>query len=177
MRTRADSPTKTCTEPDCGNALRARGLCSTHYNRRHQPDRHAAKPTGCTVCGAPVLRPPSGQRRPACSTRCRRIIQYGPNSPHTGGYDWATDAARRARLAGATVIELFDRLPIFERDDWACYLCGQQTNPDASPFDLDSPTVDHVTPLSKGGEHSPGNARTACLGCNSAKQDSLLPAA
>ena len=171
MRTRADSPTKCCTQPGCGNALRARGLCSTHYNRRHQPGRHAVRATACTVCGAPVLRPAKSNRRPACSTDCRRVIQFGPDAEHWLGYDWKTDAVRRAQLAGARVIEPFDRLEVFERDGWACYLCKEQTNPDASPFDPSYPTVDHVIPLSKGGEHSLGNAGTACLRCNSAKQD------
>lgn len=171
MATQGHPRTKTCTEPGCSNAHRARGLCSTHYNRQHQPHRHAVRVAACTVCGTPALRPAKTSRRPACSTDCRRIIQFGPDAEHGMGYDWSTDAARRARLAGATVIELFDRIEVFERDAWTCYLCKEQTNPDASPFDPFYPTVDHVIPLSKGGQHTLTNAGTACLGCNSAKQD------
>lgn len=174
MRTRADSPTKTCTEPECSGALRARGLCSTHYNQQHQPQRHAAKPATCTVCSAPVHRPPSSSRRPVCSAACRRVLAFGPQSSGASGYTWASDAVKRAERAGALVVEHFDRLEIFERDGWTCYLCVRQTDPEASVFDPASPTVDHVVPLSKGGEHSRSNARTACLGCNSAKQDGEL---
>jgi hypothetical protein len=123
------------------------------------------------------MRPPSSTRKPACSTACRRIIQFGPGSLQSAGYDWARDAARRAELAGATVIQLFDRLTVFERDGWTCYLCGRLTDPDVSPFDPTSPTVDHIRPLSKGGEHTLANAGTACLGCNSSKQDDLVAAA
>ena len=163
--------TKTCAEPGCPNKLRARGLCSTHYNRKHQPNQHAARRTECTVCGTPVLRPYNANRRPTCSIACRRIIQFGTGTAAQGAYDWATDAMRRAERSGASVIERFDRLQVFERDGWTCRRCGRTTDPDTSPFDPVSPTVDHVVPLSKGGEHSLRNAQTLCLGCNSSKQD------
>jgi 5-methylcytosine-specific restriction endonuclease McrA len=98
-------------------------------------------------------------------------VQFGPAAAHTGSYDWSTDAVKRAQLAGATVIDRFDRLQVFERDGWVCYRCERPTDPDASPFDVMSPTVDHVVPLSKAGVHTLANVRTCCLGCNSAKQD------
>lgn len=160
-----------CTLPQCGKPHRAKGLCSTHYNQEHQPNRHASTLTACTVCSAPVLRPYAANRRPTCSIQCRRLLQFGPAAPRLGSYDWATDAVHRAEQAGALIVDRFDRLQVFERDNWICYRCEQPTDPDASPFDTISPTVDHVVPLSKGGEHSLANVRTACLGCNSSKQD------
>jgi endogenous inhibitor of DNA gyrase (YacG/DUF329 family) len=123
------------------------------------------------VCNTLIMRAASASRRPTCSTTCRRVIQFGPGEVISHGYDWARRAADRAREAGASVIEIFDRPTVFERDDWTCYLCGRQVDTEASPFDPASPTVDHVVPLSKGGEHSLANVRTACLHCNSAKQD------
>ncbi|WP_405883655.1 HNH endonuclease [Streptomyces sp. NBC_01384] len=98
-------------------------------------------------------------------------MQFGPAAAHTGSYDWSTDAVKRAELAGASVIDRFDRLQVFERDGWVCYRCEQPTDPDVSPFDPTSPTVDHVVPLSKDGEHTLANVRCCCLGCNSSKQD------
>jgi 5-methylcytosine-specific restriction endonuclease McrA len=171
MPTLTTLPAKTCTEPGCPNKRRARGLCSTHYNHKHQPNRHAATPTSCTVCGTHILRPNKTDRRPSCSPACRRTLQFGADAATTRSYDWAADASRRAKQAGSVVIETFDRLQVFERDHWTCYRCGRPTDRDASPFDPRSPTVDHVVPLSKGGEHALANARTACLGCNSSKQD------
>ncbi|MGW1160374.1 HNH endonuclease [Streptomyces sp. NPDC002519] len=163
--------TKTCTEPGCPNRLRARGLCSTHYNRKHQPNRHASTHVACTVCATPILRPRKADRRPICSVDCRRVLQFGLGATHVGSYDWATDAVRRAEQAGAVVVERFDRLQVFERDGWTCCRCSRPIDPDASPFDPTSPTVDHIVPLSRGGEHSLRNAQTLCLGCNSSKQD------
>ena len=37
-----------------------------------------------------------------------------------------------------------------------------------------TPTQDHIVPLSKGGDHSPGNVVPACLSCNSRKCDRSL---
>lgn len=67
-----------CTIEGCGKAHRARGLCSTHYNRTFSPDRHALSETPCAACGRVVLKhATSGNRRPVCSNRCRRFIQFG----------------------------------------------------------------------------------------------------
>jgi 5-methylcytosine-specific restriction endonuclease McrA len=166
-----NSPTKLCTEAGCAKPLRARGLCSTHYNHQHQPDRHAATATECVVCGTAVMRPTSGSRRPTCSVECRTLLAFGSRAHSTSGYTWATDAMQRAKKAGALVIERFDRELIFDRDEDICYLCGSKVDRDVSPFSPESATVDHVTPLAKGGQHTKANARTAHLRCNSAKQD------
>lgn len=171
MPTRADSPTKTCALPGCANVLRARGLCSTHYNQRHQPRRHAARAVPCTVCGTQIQRAVRAKHRPTCSAACRTLLQHGVTAGQTGTYTWAQDAARRARRAGATVIEVFDRSEVFVRDQWTCQVCGLPTDVTAPLFDPASPTVDHVVPLSKGGEHTQANAQCCHLGCNSSKSD------
>lgn len=164
---------RTCAMPGCDNKHRARGLCSTHYNQTHQPGRHAPVATACTVCSAPIMRGAHNDRRHTCSVTCRTVLTFGAASS-SSSYHWSSDAAQRARKAGATVIEIVEREYILERDGYRCYLCRDQTDPDASPFDPSSPTVDHVIPLSKGGQHIATNMRCACLGCNSAKQADLV---
>ncbi len=172
QRTRADSPTKTCTMDDCERPLRARGLCATHYNqtRYTQEQRHPRIATACAVCGTLLVRAPDPRRRPACSTLCRRLLQFGEVST-TSAYQWARDAVWRAKKAGAVVIEVFDRADVFARDGWRCYICRRECDPEANPFDSAAATVDHVVPLSRGGAHALANVRTCCLGCNSTKRD------
>lgn len=69
---------RTCTVDDCGNAHRARGLCTTHYNQG-MPDRHRKVEQTCHVCGASVVKHrPSGARRTTCSEACRRTLLLGP---------------------------------------------------------------------------------------------------
>ncbi|WP_170222754.1 HNH endonuclease [Rarobacter faecitabidus] len=78
----------------------------------------------------------------------------------------------RARRLGAVVIEPVARDDVFSRDGHRCQICGERVN-EPTPFDPQSATVDHIIPLSMGGEHSMRNVQTACLRCNSAKQDRI----
>lgn len=53
-----------------------------------------------------------------------------------------------------------NRLRIFERDGYKCYRCGKQL----TRF---SATLDHIQPVSKGGDNSYSNLVTCCLHDNS----------
>lgn len=57
---------------------------------------------------------------------------------------------------------------IFERDGFRCQYCGK------TPQDKMKLVVDHIYPLSKGGDNSPGNLITCCQKCNSSKSDKIL---
>ena len=48
-----------------------------------------------------------------------------------------------------------------------CYYCNQK-------FTAKELTMDHITPLARGGQSTKGNIVAACKGCNSKKQ-SMLP--
>lgn len=165
-------PQRTCGVAGCPKPHRAKGLCSTHYNQQHQPDRHHASTTNCTVCGTTVRRPKRADRRPVCSVTCRSALSGYDGS--STGYSWAKDAAQRAREAGATVVELFDREQVFDRDGWTCRGCGVDVSLDVDALDPGSATVDHVVPLSRGGEHTMANTQCLCLMCNSTKQDRTM---
>lgn len=52
-----------------------------------------------------------------------------------------------------------NRLKVFERDDYKCHYCSKQL----TRF---SATLDHIQPVSKGGDNSFDNLVTACLHCN-----------
>lgn len=162
-------PQRTCGVTGCPKPHRARGFCSTHYNQQHQPGRHCKGVTPCSVCQEPISRPVSTSRRPVCSVACRSALSGHDGS--IGTYSWARDAAQRARNAGATVVDLFDREHIFERDRWACQQCGITVSLDVDALDPTSATVDHVIPLSQGGEHTMTNTQCLCLLCNSIKSD------
>ena len=53
------------------------------------------------------------------------------------------------------------RLAIYHRDGFACRYCGDES----------ALTLDHVVPVSAGGSNQPRNLATACVRCNSSKQD------
>jgi 5-methylcytosine-specific restriction protein A len=63
------------------------------------------------------------------------------------------------------------RQPIFERDNYICWYCGKDTRPFiGKAVSHGTPSVDHITPLSKGGGHEADNLRTACMSCNMFKR-------
>lgn len=64
---------KVCSVDGCGKTMRARGLCSTHYNKEHQPNRHPRVASLCTYCSAPVTKGASQvhRYRPFCNLLCR----------------------------------------------------------------------------------------------------------
>ncbi len=55
-----------------------------------------------------------------------------------------------------------NRLKIYERDNYRCTYCGKQLTRFTA-------TLDHITPVSEGGDNSAENLKIACLQCNSRK--------
>jgi 5-methylcytosine-specific restriction endonuclease McrA len=62
--------------------------------------------------------------------------------------------------------EEFSRSAVFERDQWRCGICGQKVDRLLKWPDPMSATLDHVVPISLGGEHSAANTRLAHARCN-----------
>jgi HNH endonuclease len=69
------------------------------------------------------------------------------------------------------------RAVLFERDKHICHLCGEQTNP-SDPANISGsklPSIDHIEPVSKGGNGYPSNLKTAHLSCNKKRNNNDLP--
>jgi 5-methylcytosine-specific restriction endonuclease McrA len=89
----------------------------------------------------------------ACAQERRRIREY----------------SRQAVKRGATSVVHVVPREIFDRDQWRCHICRRKLSADVTWPHPRSASVDHLVPLSKGGEHSPENVETACLQCNISK--------
>jgi len=66
---------------------------------------------------------------------------------------------RKARIRGAARVERFKAEEIYERDHWMCGICHK-------PILSGDESLDHVVPVSKGGEHTRSNVRAAHFVCN-----------
>lgn len=75
--------------------------------------------------------------------------------------------ARRAAKKGAPVRERVYRSVLWRRDGGKCHICGQGCDP--LRWDMD-----HVTPLSRGGDHSYANIRVSHPACNNRKRARLM---
>ncbi len=74
---------------------------------------------------------------------------------------------RQARKAGAPVVEKVSTEYIFTRDKGICQIC-------LKPCKLSEANIDHVIPLSKGGEHSRRNCVLAHSHCNQSKGNRVV---
>lgn len=74
---------------------------------------------------------------------------------------------RRAKTAGVRFVEYVDPLVVLEQADGICGICYD----DVDPFAFD---VDHVIPLSRGGEHSYANTQASHPTCNRRKRDKVV---
>ena len=83
---------------------------------------------------------------------------------------WAS--SRRARVRAAFV-EHVDHGIVFEAVDYICQQCGIVCDKEAVYPAKNFPSLDHIIPLSKGGEHSYGNVQLLCLECNLRKSNKL----
>lgn len=82
--------------------------------------------------------------------------------------------ARKAKQRGVTV-ERVDPIKVFERDGWVCHLCHKVTLKDQrGTLHSRAPELDHIIPISKGGEHSYANTACSCRRCNAEKSDKII---
>lgn len=69
-------PQRTCGTSGCPNAHRAKGLCSSCYNRQHQPDRHRKSTVACAWCQKPTLKHTANRYAERfCELACRDALR------------------------------------------------------------------------------------------------------
>lgn len=77
---------------------------------------------------------------------------------------------RRAKIAGV-MVDAVNPIEIFERDGFKCQLCGIKTRLDYNRYHPKRSELDHIIPLSLGGEHSKRNTQCLCRHCNATKRN------
>lgn len=154
----------------CGSAFvsrRERAYCGELCWPKSVAVSVAPSTKQCRRCGATYKPSYTGGRiSEFCGATCRDLVATATKR--------VEKARRKAVLAGATV-ERVDPFVVFERDKWRCQLCGIKTpKTKRGTYKDDAPELDHIQPLSKGGEHSYRNTQCSCRKCNGAKSDAPL---
>ena len=133
--------------------------------RKAKEAKLAERLHACAVCGQMTGRPKY------CSEVC---ANRAANKQH--------EMARRVKIKTAMVDKDITLEGVWRNDLGVCYICGGATDWNDKRVENGTivcgdnyPSIDHVVPLSKGGEHSWTNCRLACRKCNSYKSD-IAPA-
>lgn len=172
--------------PACGKGFRTRH--GSRYCSRDCGRWATARTTSCPVpnthpsrsTAVPYCRQVGKQTRFACG-RCRHCgtpFTMDRKQHHSLDYVYCTKQcqhrshkAQRAARKRGNLVEVFARPDIFERDGWRCQLCGHKVRRDVAWNHPQSPTIDHIIPLARGGTHEPRNVHCAHRICNSNKSD------
>jgi hypothetical protein len=138
------------------------------------------------ICAVKSCQNPTTQRvdharegkRPTCSIDCRNRLQYGARYRPEELQRWRTYAGRCRQYGGAYHSGITRQSTVLLHG-LSCHWCGMSCNPgdftmvpsrsSGRPVQLYGstyPSLEHVMPLSRGGDHSLDNARIACISCN-----------
>lgn len=122
---------------------------------RIAPKPHVVRP--CSSCGTPFSHKFRSTKR---CVDCRRL--YAKAKSRRGG-------DRHSKRLREVFVEHVSVLDLAERDGWRCHLCRRNVSNRWRYPDKRSPSIDHLVPVSQGGEHSYRNTALAHLGCNMRK--------
>jgi hypothetical protein len=118
-------------------------------------------PSRCVVC-LKTYTAKTAAHSIYCSKRCAKKAHGG----HT--------AYSRAKKYGV-YYETVNPIKVFERDGWVCKQCGIETpRSKRGTQEQDSPELDHIFPISRGGAHSYSNTQLLCRKCNSQKGNKVI---
>lgn len=123
-------------------------------------DLAARRQVPCPYCGDPVGR--------AGRVKCPRSECH---LSHQAARMSLFAAKRRLQIEASP--ERFAPVEVFERDGWTCGICDLPVDPSAKWPEPDSVSLDHIIPLSRGGEHTRANTQCAHLYCNTVKGASV----
>lgn len=122
----------------------------------------------CAICGEEFV--PRSANNICCSDECsaERRRRRNTTAVRADGH-----CHRRRSEKFGCEYEAIDPYQIFARDKWMCQICLAPVDQDVTfPHPL-AATLDHIVPLSRGGNHEVANVRTSHWCCNRAKHGRL----
>lgn len=116
----------------------------------------------CKQCGISFIAEYGTKKRVFCSIKCAG--KFAHRKKH-GMY--------KKRIKKVS-LEFVDPYKVMKRDGYRCKICGIETPlSKRGKYEPDSPEIDHMIPLGKGGFHAYINVQLLCRSCNALKSDSL----
>ena len=130
------------------------------YSMAYERENHEVRACTCSVCGKPFTPKYGDKSRAFCSDECRRVAK------NIVRHERGRNHCQRIRHYGGHY-EYVKVSSIFERDGWRCRQCGRKTPKRLrGTIALSAPELDHIIPVSAGGDHAPYNLQCLCRACN-----------
>jgi 5-methylcytosine-specific restriction endonuclease McrA len=107
----------------------------------------------CVACGTVC---PPGRRKLCGSRRCTNLANRDSRN-------------KRRAIERGVATERYTRTEIADQHDWTCALCGDEIPKDLHYLDPLALTIDHITPLTRGGDDLRSNVQPAHRRCNTSK--------
>lgn len=138
---------------------RSRKYCSDRCMKKAGRDSQSA------VCSADGCDRPR-RAKELCGTHYNASFFKGDQRKYdTPEKKRARDQRRRAVVFDHDA-DLISRDRVGDRDGWVCGICRRDVDISLSWPDPNSPSLDHVVPLARGGRHTYSNVRISHLTCN-----------
>lgn len=121
----------------------------------------------CKECGHVFSRFPKTDKHVRCPN-CAARSMGGSQHVSIGGH------RKRCKRYGAKFDKTVTLSRVIERDGNRCQICGCECNDQDLTYGCwgpTYPTIDHIVPLSKGGNHTMENVQLACARCNTKKSN------
>lgn len=141
-----------CTH--CGGDSGGKKFCSARCSTRHL--RGNSFIIECSVCGEYYSPDNKGIDRKVCSDACESIRVRSHNINH----------GAKNRVAKGSLFQEIDFSNVLVKKSNVCGICGGKIDMELKHPHPRSFTIDHITPLARGGDHTPDNVQCAHLTCN-----------
>lgn len=164
----------------CGAEIKSRSKfyccedCRKEYERRKSRDHsmkdYQSKIFICKVCGTKIITVYGDKRRNICSEDCEKALKL-MHKRSTEKHKEKRKERKHARekLINKIKKENVSYEELYERDKGICKICGMPISKNRKINNNWDGTVDHIVPLSCGGEHSNSNCQITHRICNSIK--------
>jgi len=164
---------KTCSEPfstKTGSYTHNTGVMPMYCSRKCAGigrSAKAGKPPAITKGEPPRFCPDCGVRLAPNAYRCPPCREVSETARRTK--DKVNERMRKRLLKGEQY-EAIDVIKVFEAWNWTCAYCNIPTPKELKGLNVEqSPELDHIMPLSKGGTHTYSNVVCSCMRCNRRK--------
>lgn len=161
-----------CSIEGCDKPVHSKGMCLVHYQKQRKYGnplevRQQESSEFCTDCGKKIKSSSLG--------RCRKCYyKYKVSTDEEYAHKMNQRNHRRRTAILGVKSEKYTKTDVFEKTNGVCHICGEVIDMTIKSPNKRSFSIDHVIPVSLGGDDILENVMPAHRGCNSSKSNKII---